>query len=40
VVYREQFVFTMDRPANKRLLTVNMSADRPATEEEVGGLPC
>ncbi len=37
--YREQFVFTIDRPANKRLLTVNMSADRPATEEEVGGLP-
>jgi acetoacetate decarboxylase len=37
--YREQFLFTVERPAGKRILTLNMSPDRPSSLEEVGGLP-
>ena len=37
--YREQFLYTVERPAGKRILTVNMSPERPATVEELGGLP-
>ncbi len=37
--YREQLLFTVERPAGKRLLTVNLAAERPAAVEELGGLP-
>jgi acetoacetate decarboxylase len=37
--YREQFVYSVERPAGKRILTVNMSPERPAQPEELGGLP-
>lgn len=37
--FREQIMFTMERPAGKRILTVNMSPERPSSMEEVGGLP-
>jgi acetoacetate decarboxylase len=37
--YREQFMYTVERPAGKRLVTVNMSPERPAKPEELGGLP-
>jgi acetoacetate decarboxylase len=37
--YREQFMYTVERPAGKRILTVNMSPERPADPEELGGLP-
>lgn len=37
--YREQFLFTVDRPANKRLLTVNLSCDRPGDVGELPRLP-
>ncbi len=37
--FREQFLFTTERPAGKRIMTVNMSPDRPARLEEIGGLP-
>lgn len=34
--FREQFMFTLDRPRGKRLLTVTMSPERPAPEDEDG----
>jgi acetoacetate decarboxylase len=37
--YREQFMYTVERPAGKRILTVNMSPERLANPEELGGLP-
>jgi acetoacetate decarboxylase len=37
--FREQFMFTTERPTGKRIMTVNMSPDRPARLEEIGGLP-
>src|ERR1051325_11030394 len=37
--YREQFMYTVERPAGKRLLTVNMTPERPAQPDELGGLP-
>jgi acetoacetate decarboxylase len=37
--YREQFMYTVERPAGKRIWTVNMSPERPASPEELGGLP-
>jgi acetoacetate decarboxylase len=37
--YREQLMYTVERPAGKRILTVNMSPERPAQPEELGGLP-
>lgn len=37
--YREQFMYRVERPAGKRILTVNMSPERPADPEELGGLP-
>ena len=37
--YREQFMYTVERPAGKRILTVNMSPERLAQPEELGGLP-
>ena len=39
VGYREQFVYTVERPAGKRILTVNMMPERPADPAELGGLP-
>lgn len=39
--YREQFLFTLERPTGKRLLTITMSPERPALEEdEAGAMPC
>jgi len=37
--YREQFMYTVERPAGKRILTVNMMPERLAQPEELGGLP-
>ena len=37
--YREQFMYTVERPAGKRIWTVNMSPERPASPDELGGLP-
>jgi acetoacetate decarboxylase len=37
--YREQFMYTVERPAGKRILTVTMSPERPAKPEELGGFP-
>jgi acetoacetate decarboxylase len=37
--YREQFMYTVERPAGKRILTVNMSPERLASPDELGGLP-
>ena len=37
--YREQFMYTVERPAGKRILTVTMSPERLANPEELGGLP-
>jgi acetoacetate decarboxylase len=37
--FREQFMYTVERPAGKRILTVNMMPERPAQPEELGGLP-
>jgi acetoacetate decarboxylase len=37
--FREQLMFTTERPTGKRLMTVTMSPERPARLEEIGGLP-
>jgi acetoacetate decarboxylase len=37
--YREQFVYTVERPAGKRIMTMNMSPERPAVPDDLGGLP-
>jgi acetoacetate decarboxylase len=37
--YREQFMYTVERPAGKRILTVNMAPERPADPDELSGLP-
>jgi len=37
--FREQLLFTLERPRGKRILTVNMSPERPSSMEEMGGLP-
>lgn len=37
--YREQFMYTVERPAGKRILTVNMAPERLASLDEIGGLP-
>jgi acetoacetate decarboxylase len=37
--FGEQMMFTVERPAGKRLLTVTMNPERPATAEEVSFLP-
>jgi acetoacetate decarboxylase len=37
--YREGILFSVERPTGKRLLTVTMSPERPATMEDVGSTP-
>jgi acetoacetate decarboxylase len=37
--FSEQLMFTVERPAGKRLLTVTMNPERPAAAGEVGFLP-
>ena len=37
--FGEQMMFTVERPAGKRLLTVTMNPERPRTAEEVSFLP-
>jgi acetoacetate decarboxylase len=37
--YREGMLFSVERPTGKRLLTVTMTPERPATMEDVGSTP-
>ena len=37
--YREGILFTVERPTGKRLLSVTMTPERPATMDDVGSTP-